>query len=100
MKKDQPSAPHILNTSSNLLGICFILLTSLKVLKVQNNTVIDEITTGAIFVFMTSSMLSFLSIRTRGRLSIRLEDIADYTFLSGLLLLFTTTLLIALNKLT
>jgi hypothetical protein len=38
-------APHILNASSNLLGICFVVLTSLKVLNVAKNTIIDEVAT-------------------------------------------------------
>jgi len=32
-KTPNQKAPHILNASSNLLGICFVVLTSLKLLN-------------------------------------------------------------------
>ena len=52
-------APHILNTSANLLGICFLVLTSLKVFNLSGTTFIDECTAVATLLFMTSSILSF-----------------------------------------
>ncbi len=91
------NSQHILATSSNLLGFCFIVLTSLKVLKLQEATIIDEITALAILLFMTSSILSFLSMRSSKKFGIRYENIADIIFLLGLLLLFITTMLIAFN---
>ncbi|WP_431198565.1 hypothetical protein ACRQ5D_28840 [Mucilaginibacter sp. P25] len=35
-------SPHILNAASNLLGLCFVVLTSLKFLKMSDRTYIDE----------------------------------------------------------
>lgn len=89
-------SPHILNASSNLLGICFIVLTSLKLLKKGADTIVDEITLGALILFMASCLLSFLSIRSRKR-SEFLERIADILFMIGLLLLFATTILFSFN---
>ena len=101
MNEDQKSrnnnSQHILNTSSNLLGFCFIVLTSLKVLKLREATIIDEIAAVAILFFMTSSILSFLAMRSTKRYGTRYENIADYVFLLGLILLFITTMLIAFN---
>jgi hypothetical protein len=91
------NSQHILNTSSNLLGFCFLVLTSLKVLKLQETTIIDEITALAILMFMTSSILSFLSMRSTKRFGARYENFADIIFLIGLILLFITTMLIAFN---
>jgi len=91
------NSPHILNTSSNLLGLCFIVLTSLKVLKLKGATVIDELTAIAILFFMTSSIFSFLSMRSTNSLSTRYEKIADIIFLSGLFFLFITTMFIAFD---
>ncbi|MFM9909244.1 MAG: hypothetical protein ACKVOW_07845 [Chitinophagaceae bacterium] len=88
------TSPHILNTSSNLLGICFIVLTSLKVMKVQHETSIDEFTAAAMILFMTSSILSFLSIKTNSDKSDKFENIADIFFLMGLCCLFGTTMLV------
>jgi hypothetical protein len=88
---------HILNTSSNLLGLCFIVLTSLKVLKLKQTSMIDEFTAIATVSFMASSVLSFLSIRSNSRLSEKYENIADYVFMTGLFVLFITTMVITFD---
>lgn len=90
-------SPHILNTSANLLGLCFIVLTSIKVSKMQDSTLIDETTALAIILFMTSSILSFLSMRKKEELDDRLEKLADFIFLSGLVVLFLTTMMVTFN---
>lgn len=90
-------SPHILNTSANLLGLCFIVLTSIKVSKMQDSTLIDETTALAIILFMTSSILSFLSMRKQRDLNDRLENLADFIFLSGLVVLFLTTMMVTFN---
>lgn len=89
-------SPHILNTSANLLGLCFIVLTSIKVSKMQDSTLIDETTALAIILFMTSSILSFLSMRKEKDMG-RLEKLADFIFLSGLIVLFLTTMMVTFN---
>lgn len=93
----QNKSSHILNTSANLLGLCFIVLTSIKVSKMQDSTLIDETTALAIFLFMISCILSFLSIRKKDGISDRLEKIADFVFLSGLIVLFLTTMMVTFN---
>ena len=97
MDQQTEKSPHILNASSNLLGICFIVLTSIKILKKTNQTIIDDITIIAIFLFMASCIFSFLSIRKRNKSSQSLESIADIIFLGGLSLLFITTVLFSFN---
>ena len=72
------------------------MLTSLKLLNISHRTVIDEMTSCAIVLFMASCVLSFLSIRG-SRNGKRYETIADYLFLTGITLLFLTTLLFSLN---
>ncbi|CAN5826553.1 hypothetical protein BH11BAC4_BH11BAC4_27520 [soil metagenome] len=96
MDKDDRS-PHILNTSATLLGICFIVLTSLNVMDLTHKTIMDELTTAAIVMFMTSSLLSFLSMRSKTATGERYEKVADIVFLSGLFFLFITTMLLAFN---
>jgi hypothetical protein len=90
-------APHILNASSNLLGICFVMLTSLKVLNVAKNTIIDEVATVDIVAFTASCLLSFLSLRNNSSKSDKLEQIADYIFIAGIGLLFVTAILFAFD---
>ncbi|MFN8305524.1 MAG: hypothetical protein U0T79_02005 [Ferruginibacter sp.] len=98
MAKHNRSSSHILNAASNLLGICFIVLTSLKLLNQSQKTVIDEITIAAIVSFMSSCILSFLSIKTDSvQRSEQLENIAEIVFFLGLCILFITALLFSFN---
>ena len=90
-------SPHILSTSANLLGICFIVLTSLKKLNLSDGSIIDEFAVAAVMFFMTSCILSFVSMRKGESESQRLEKTADFIFLSGLVVLFIATILIAFN---
>jgi hypothetical protein len=96
-KQHAEKSGHILSVSSNLLGISFIVLTSIKVLGKANETIIDEIAAMCILLFMASCILSFLSIRWVHKKSTWLENIADAVFLAGLSLLFVTTLLFSFN---
>jgi len=91
-------SPHILNTSANLLGLCFIVLTSIKVAKMGDVSIIDETTAIAIVLFMTSCILSFLAMRRENDTgNNHLEKIADILFLSGLVVLFLTTMIVTFN---
>ena len=96
MTDNKDKSPSILNTSATLLGICFVVLTSLNVMKLTAITIMDELTTAAIVMFMASSLLSFLAMRSSEN-GERYEKIADIVFLAGLFFLFITTLLLAFN---
>jgi predicted membrane channel-forming protein YqfA (hemolysin III family) len=89
--------PHILTASSTLLGLCFVVLTSMHVTNTREASLIDEFTAGAIVMFMASSLLSYLSMRSTKDPKPGYEKIADVVFLSGLIFLFITTMLIAFN---
>jgi hypothetical protein len=90
-----PTSAHILNTSSNLLGLCFLVLTSIRLLDVSGKTIIDEVVSTAALAFMLSSILSFLSMKTISeKKSGRLENIADYFFIGGLFTLFLVIVII------
>lgn len=96
MPQDNEKSPHILNTSATLLGICFIVLTSLNMMKVTDRTIMDELTTVAMMMFMLSSLFSFLSMRN-SRMAAKYEKIADIVFFTGLVFLFIITMLLAFN---
>ena len=97
LHKKKKNFPHILNTSSTLLGLCFVVLTSLKVNNKSEASIIDEFTSVAIILFLTSSTLSYLSMRSEKLSSIKFEKIADIVFLTGLFFLLIITLLITFN---
>jgi hypothetical protein len=84
---------HILPTSSNLLGLCFVILSFMKVSKMGLETIIDEMVSIAIVVFLVASIYSYASIRSSTK-SDRYEKIADIVFLSGLGLLTVTAIII------
>lgn len=90
-------SPHILNTSANLLGFCFIVLTSVKISKLEESSFIDEGAALAIIIFMSSCLLSFLAMRSTTVRASKMERGADVLFLFGLIVLFITTMLIAFN---
>lgn len=94
---DKNNIPHILNTSATLLGLCFVVLTSLKVNNFNEESIIDELTSFAIIMFLASCLLSYLSIRSTNASVEKFEKIADIVFLSGLFLLFVITVLITFN---
>ncbi|WP_199121425.1 hypothetical protein [Pedobacter sp. ASV28] len=99
MDDDKPSkSPHILSTSANLLGFCFIVLTSVRITKLNESSFIDEGAALAIISFMSSCLLSFLAMRSKNdRRADKLENLADIFFLCGLIVLFLTTMLITFN---
>lgn len=89
---------HILNTSSNLLGFCLIVLTSLKISKLSEVSRIDELTGIACILLISSCLFSFLSIRTsKEKLNIRYESLADYIFIVALVLVFVITFMVAFS---
>jgi hypothetical protein len=89
---------HILNTSSNLLGFCLIVLTSLRISKFSEESRIDELTGIACILLIASCIFSFLSIRTSKDIySIKYEQIADNIFIIALFLVFLITFMIAFS---
>lgn len=91
-------APHILNTSANLLGFCLLIITSIKVARFGDATIIDNITGIAAICLMLSCILSFLAMKTVGRKkSETLEYVADLIFLVALLCVAATIVLVSFN---
>jgi len=89
---------HILNTSSNLLGFCLIVLTTLKISRYSEVSMIDEFTGVTCILLAASSLFSFMSIRTSEENSgIRHEKIADIIFLVALIFVFGITFMIAFS---
>jgi predicted transporter len=86
--------PHILSASSNLIGICFVIMAGLKITDMAHTTFADEICTVAAFSFLCACILSYASIRVNKRAE-RLERLADYIFLASLILLFVGITLFA-----
>lgn len=91
---------HILPASSNLLGLCFIMISVLKLFKMEKgiNLILDKLIGISIVLFLIASMLSYVSMRARKR-AYYYERIADIVFLIGLFSLTIISLMIALEVL-
>ena len=87
--------PQILNASSNLIGICFVIIAGLKITGLADHTLADEICIIAAFGFLVGCVLSYVSLRLKGVVAQRYENFADYTFLASMLLLFAGVTLFA-----
>jgi len=77
---------HILGASSTLLGLCFVLLSSIKLFGYADKTLIDELSGAATIFFLASSIFSYVSMRAVNR-SVIYERIADMIFMMGLFFL-------------
>ena len=78
---------HILGASANLLGICFVLITGLRISNLSVKTYADEICLLASFLFLSSCLFSYLSIR-RENSPYDFENLADRCFMIGIFSLF------------
>jgi hypothetical protein len=76
---------HILPASSNLLGICFVILNFVKLWKVGRveTVVVDKMVGVSMFLFLIASLLSYTSMRSKTKAD-WYEKIADIIFLFGL----------------
>lgn len=95
---DNYKSPYILSSASNFLGLCFIVLTSIKFFNLLEKSIIDEVIAVAALIFMTSCIFSFLSMRSKiERKKVRYENIADYLFMSGLVVIYFVTIIIVFD---
>ena len=83
---------HILPTASNMLGLCFLIFSIVKVNKFAQLTLLDEMTAFSMLLFLISCLFSYASIRARSR-EARFERIADIFFMIGLISLTSITLI-------
>ncbi|WP_234110627.1 MULTISPECIES: hypothetical protein [Chryseobacterium] len=94
----EKKSPHVLNASSNLLGFCLLIITSLKISKISGATYVDDIAAIASLSLVVSCILSFLAIRTESDvLEKRYEKFGDYLFLFALICISCTVIFVSLN---
>ncbi len=91
-----PKHHHILNASSNLLGIVLIIITGLNVAHVAKETIADEIGWIAAVSFSVSCLLSYMAIRAEPR-ETSYEGWADKIFFAGLVTLVLSVVVFAVQ---
>ena len=74
--------PHILNASTNLLGICFVIITGLKLTGANDLSFSDLVAWAASLMFLGSIVLSYMALRKPGR-EPWCEKWAERTFMAG-----------------
>ena len=87
---------HILPTAANLFGICFLVFSFIRVMKLQDQTLLDELAALSISIFLLACFASYVSIRGNNR-SILYRKAADIFFVVGLILLTFGSLVIVLK---
>lgn len=83
-----PLSGHILPTAATMVGVCMTVLSIVKLTHLSRDldSWIDELLALDSLVFLASAMLSYGAIRSAAR-GLRLEELADKTFMAGLLLM-------------
>jgi len=75
--------PHILNAATNLLGICLVIITGLKLASANARSYADELAwLSAAFLF-AAALNAYLAIRNDGALPWQARA-ADIAFLGGM----------------
>jgi hypothetical protein len=75
--------PHILSASTNLLGICFVIIGGLKLSGSNGDSLADEAAWLAAVLLFASALAAYLAIRDENSRPLPAR-IADLTFLGGM----------------
>jgi hypothetical protein len=87
--------PHILNASTNLLSICFVIIGALKIAGLDSKSYSDETAWVATFLLLTAAIASYAAIRNNDAKDWQ-TNLADGAFIAGLLTLVFSMILAAI----
>ncbi|HXE16213.1 MAG TPA: hypothetical protein VN632_03230 [Stellaceae bacterium] len=90
-----PRAPQILNASTNLVGICFVIIGSLALTDRSRDTWADEIAWLALACLFTATLTSYFAIR--GDAMRWPVVIADAAFIGGVVALMASLIAAAIQ---
>ena len=88
---------HILQAAANLIGVCLIIITGLRVSGLENTTILDKVAAISSVFLLISIIYGYLSMRHKPSLIVRYRDIADYSFLAGVVLLVMAVVSMSFN---
>lgn len=79
---------HIMPTSATMVGVCITVIGIVRLIEMEVaiGTIIDDIASGASVLFLASTVLSYVALRSP-KLEHWAERSADLVFILGLLLL-------------
>jgi len=86
MRQTNNLSGHILPTSGAMLGVCMTVISIVKLTQSNRGIAywVDDLLALDALIFLTSSVFSYLSIRSHSK-KIYFEDIADKVFMLALL---------------
>jgi hypothetical protein len=85
--------PNILNAASNLLGICFLIITGLSLTKSNSRSYADETAWASAVFFLLAIAVSYYGIRSGSQAS-KLAAWADRIFMLGVVALTVSILIV------
>jgi F0F1-type ATP synthase membrane subunit a len=88
--------PYILSASTNLLGICFIILTGLKLANASARSYADEVAWLAALLLFVAVLTAYLAIRNQGARGWQVQ-VADGAFLGGITALAVSVIIAAVS---
>ena len=92
MMKHRP--PHILNAATNLLGICFVVITGLRLANVGARSYADEVAWLAALLLFVSALSAYLALRHDDAPAWQAR-LADAAFLAGMTALGLSVVIVA-----
>ena len=95
MRQTNNLSGHILPTSGAMLGVCMTVISIVKLTQSNRGIAywVDDLLALDALIFLTSSVFSYLSIRSHSK-KIYFEDIADKVFMLALLCMGAAVLLL------
>ena len=95
MRSPNNLSGHILPTSGAMLGVCMTVISIVKLTQSNRGVAywVDDFLALDALIFLTSSILSYLSIRSNSK-RIYFEDIADKVFMLALLCMGAAVILL------
>ena len=88
--------PYILSASTNLLGICFIIITGLKLASANVRSYADEVAWLAALLLFIAALNAYLAIRNEGARMWQVR-VADGAFLGGMTALAVSVIIAAIS---
>lgn len=97
MHDKKEATQQIIGASTTLLGICVVIISAIRVSGTESRTVIDDTSAVCLILFLTSFMFAYFSLRSDNPRIGLYRDIADYSFLVGILLFSMSAVFLTLN---
>jgi hypothetical protein len=98
MRSPNNLSGHILPTSGAMLGVCMTVISIVKLTQTNRGIAywVDDLLAVDALIFLTSSIFSYLSLRSNSK-KIYFEEIADKFFMLALIIMGAAVVLLTLE---